>query len=634
MKKLLCLWLDNYCHLDDFNKEKGFLFNDLCINLSSDFFVTCKKKDFFVDVKIEINKNVGFREGFFGPNLDDVKVLVGNNGAGKTTILSTLFKILTNAESLTSGLQDFFLICIDEKNIYVVKSPSTTVEINNFPKGFQVPEDYVKEPKEIFSKDLPLFFSSEFKTSVDYFFDADFKNISTNGYFLRDSRELIGENVSSQKSDVAFDSRICYSKMESNRVIELLLNAGETFFRLIPIPQMMLMKPTQENIDVGINEAVKLILDDCDTAYSVMDLIPELNNDDELIRALSESKFLTDNDKKILLKKIKTYITDCYNNFSVDEKFLFAGMLSCIRSFWSKSPEPSSKLFFEIDWKSLKAKPKKTINSFFIKNKSNGIGRFGRSLNSMIDRTEYNSKKDSFIIFDFSTRRGNGVLREVRDIYNHMYYLYPPFSFEFTRPLSSGEKQFICLYSRLYDCFLKAAKNKLSLDSVYLLVDEADLFMHPEWQRKWFYVFAKLMHDMQERFKKIPADLNDPQKKPVLGYRETIKIQLILTTHSPFILTDCLNENVVKLKRKGFGPVKCVEDNSSPLAGNILDILQNGFFLDGTTGGLTEEKIDKIIYKIQRKEKVTNNDEKFLEYIGNPIMKTLLKRKISQGGAS
>jgi len=559
--------------------------------------------------------------------------LVGNNGTGKTTILSSLFKILTNIESFTSSLQEFFLIYFDNKKIFIVKSPLTVVEIKKIPEGFQISEDYPNNLTEAFSKDLPLFFSPEFKTNTNQFVDSDYKNISTNGYFYRDKDELLGENIQHQEDFLTIDSQICFSKMESKRIIELLLNAGETFFRLIPIPQMMLMKPTQENIDVGINETVKLILDDCDTANSVMDLIPELNNDEELIHDLSESDFLTENDKNVLSKKINSYIADCYENFckDVDEKFLFAGMLSCIRTFWSKSPKTSSKLFFDIDWKSLKKYPKKTINDFFKKNKSNGIGRFGLRLNTIIERTQFNSKNDSFIVFDFSTRRGNGVLREVRDLYNHMYYLYPPFSFEFTRPLSSGEKQFICLYSRLYDCFLKAAKKKLPLDSVYLFIDEADVFMHPEWQRKWFYVFVNLIHDMQERFKEIPADLNSPQKTPILGYREIIKIQLIVATHSPFMLTDCLNENVVKLKRENFGPVKCIEDNSKPLAGNILDILQTGFFLGGTTGELTGEKIDKIIDKIQRKEKVTDNDMKFLEYIGNPIMKTLLKRKISQG---
>ena len=634
MKKLLCLWLNNYCHLDDFDIEKGYLFNDLCINLSSNYTVTCKKNSSSVDVKIEKRENGTFRKGFFGPNLDDVKVLVGENGTGKTTVLSTLFKVLTNKESYTSSSHEFFLVYIEDKKIFVANPRSIKIKVTQYPKELSLPEKFLKEQEDVFSKDLPLFFSPEFKTSTNQLIDSDYRNISTNGYFYRDKKDLIGENVLDQEDFFAIDSQICFSKMESKRIIELLLNAGETFFKLIPIPQMMLMKPTQENIDVGINEAVKLILDDCDTAYSVIELIPDLNNDEELIQGLSESKFLTEDDKKLLSKKINSYIADCYENCGddVDLKFLFAGMLSCIRTFWSKSPKTSSELSFEIDWKSLKEEPQNTINNFFEKNKSNGIGRFLGRLNKIIDRTQFNLKKDSFIIFDFSTRKGSGVLREVRDIYNRMYYLYPPFSFEFTRPLSSGEKQFISLYSRLYDSFLKAAKNGIPLDSVYLLIDEADVFMHPEWQRDWFYVFVNLIHDMQMRFKKIPADVNAPRKKPILGKNKIINIQLVVSTHSPFMLTDCLNENVVKLRREKFGPVKCIEDDLRPLAGNILDILKTGFFLGGTTGKLTGNKIDEIIDKVQKNEKVTDNEMKFLEYTGNPIMKTLLKRKISQGG--
>lgn len=621
MKRLICLWLDECNRLDILGKDGGFLFDNLTLNLSSKFVAKTEKTTSSVDFFVAENEN--YQLNFFSSNIADVKVIVGNNGTGKTSILKNLFKILTMPHTFSNG--KYVLVFAENKEIFYCSSNSVNVRIRQIPKGYKLGDD-----KEAFLlKDLALFFTPEFKADFDEKFYEDFRNISTDGYFIRDKIELLGENVRPRRSYEISDAKKYYAQMEMDRVVELLINAGKALFEIIPIPQIVLMKPVQENIDVGINDAAKLILDNHDSFFSIIQSFPEFNND-ELVNKISEQKMLTDQDREILSLEIESYLKDCYNNFceKVDDKFLFAGMLSCIRTFWSRKPRNSFNLKFNINWNSLKTNPKKTINHFFKENKSNGIGRFGRAINNIIDRTKFNEKRDSSIVFDLETKGGNGVLREVRDIYNHMYYLYPPLSLELPRPLSSGEKQFICLYSRLYDCLKKASAKGYSLDSIYLLVDEADIFMHPEWQRKWFDVLAKSLHEIQERFKKIPSDVNDPQKVAILPKGKTLNIQIILATHSPFMLTDCLNDNILKLKRKDFGSVKCVEDDSKPLAGNILDILQTGFFLDGTTGELTGKKIDKIIKKIQNNEKITDNDMKFLDYIGNPIMKALLKRKI------
>ena len=99
------------------------------------------------------------------------------------------------------------------------------------------------------------------------------------------------------------------------------------------------------------------------------------------------------------------------------------------------------------------------------------------------------------------------------------------------------------------------------------------------------------------------------------------------------MLTDCLNDNVLKLKRtENFGRVQCLKDNSKPLAGNILDILQSGFFLNGTMGELIEKKIDDLIERIHNKEKLDKKNASILENIGNPILKSLLKRCNSSRG--
>ena len=61
---------------------------------------------------------------------------------------------------------------------------------------------------------------------------------------------------------------------------------------------------------------------------------------------------------------------------------------------------------------------------------------------------------------------------------------------------------------------------------------------------------------MKERLKKIPKDGCRKKEEKIINSGEKIKIQLIVATHSPFMLTDCLSENVLKLRREdNFGKV-------------------------------------------------------------------------------
>ena len=93
------------------------------------------------------------------------------------------------------------------------------------------------------------------------------------------------------------------------------------------------------------------------------------------------------------------------------------------------------------------------------------------------------------------------------------------------------------------------------------------------------------------------------------------------------MLTDCLSENVLKLRREdNFGKVFVDTRESSPLAGNILDILQTGFFLKSSMGVLTENKINDLINHL-KSNSVRKDELLLLENIGDPILKTLLKRK-------
>ena len=157
----------------------------------------------------------------------------------------------------------------------------------------------------------------------------------------------------------------------------------------------------------------------------------------------------------------------------------------------------------------------------------------------------------------------------------------------FSWGLSDGEQALLDLFSRLYSLSKFNPQNKhyylpnidfeqaLEKHAV-LLLDEIDVSLHPEWQRKIINALYKFV-------KKIYTGTN---------------IQIILTTHSPIMLSDIPKQNTVFLTRDSGGHTTSV-DSEETFAANIFSLFKNAFFLDESGIGLfAEEKLCDLINKI------------------------------------
>ncbi len=109
----------------------------------------------------------------------------------------------------------------------------------------------------------------------------------------------------------------------------------------------------------------------------------------------------------------------------------------------------------------------------------------------------------------------------------HPYKDYLKFSWGYN--MSSGENAMLNLFSRIYSAKEAIEKN----DNITLLIDEADLMFHPEWQRQY-------IHKMRNFFETIFPQVN---------------VQIILATHSPIMLSDIPKQNVVYLDKTDAGRI-------------------------------------------------------------------------------
>lgn len=176
--------------------------------------------------------------------------------------------------------------------------------------------------------------------------------------------------------------------------------------------------------------------------------------------------------------------------------------------------------------------------------------------------------------------------------------------------LSSGEKQRVySIATLIYHLTNLSSTNKkfavVKYERVNVIFDELELYFHPELQRN-------LINDIIENIKKI--DL-----------KEITAINILLITHSPFILSDIPDSNILFLTDGGI-PI-AMEDELKTFGGNIHELLRNSFFLkNGTIGEFAKNKIQSIITSLNNNEQPNTNKHilEEIQIIGEPFLKRKL----------
>lgn len=181
--------------------------------------------------------------------------------------------------------------------------------------------------------------------------------------------------------------------------------------------------------------------------------------------------------------------------------------------------------------------------------------------------------------------------------------------------LSSGEKQQIySIHSIVYhlkniDSVHHSVDDKLKYNSVFLILDEIELYYHPQAQKK---TISRLLYVLE---------------KSNLRYANNLNIMFL--THSPFILSDIPSEFTLKLKE---GKIFTSQNKHKTFAANITDLLTDSFFLEnGLMGDFAKDKIQETIdwlnlFIKERKvnpeisEETINQHEALIKIIDEPLL--------------
>lgn len=119
---------------------------------------------------------------------------------------------------------------------------------------------------------------------------------------------------------------------------------------------------------------------------------------------------------------------------------------------------------------------------------------------------------------------------------------------------------------------------KQKCDSLIIFIDEADLSFHPEWQRRYIFLLTQYITRLFSK---------------EIGCKS---IQVILATHSPIILGDFPKACVTYLSSDKKGSLLMDEKKPQLFGQNLYTILQDGFYLkEGTIGLLAQSKIKSVL---------------------------------------
>ncbi len=523
--------------------------------------------------KLSIQKSKAHIEDFWGEKISSLSAIVGENGSGKSTVRRFITDMMTYSEALPRMDVGNNIIVIDDGNEPVVYTKRKMECPFRMESGY-LPTMYV------------FFYSAHFKLPIIGSFSES--NVISNIYNATDGQYLMmgyGDyydnniknftRIRKEHNNTIVNNAIGAYMQNLNRIGNLLIHHyGDMANMGLRPPRYMIVKP-----DTSGHELFRTLRD-----TGVIKEFPRSN----VLNAKCRAQAL------FVYNIFVNIATNRANEINEDGVHLLDIWLSLINSTTLSTGKDIEKTIsdtFSKFYDDLKYDPDKNRTSKVLYDE---ILRLSIKLLAILDTgCEFveNSRNGIFYI-DFEKEDGGKNSERIKSImqffadvldsntYLTVRYITLNFSHDnvYQTDFSSGEQEMLNLYSRIYDARIsKFRKAKQML----LILDEAEIGYHPEWQRRFINNIVHFLNSM---------DVPD-------GF-----FQIIVTSHSPLILSDI--------------PLSCTkylhtpddagntESPTETFGANIFDLYRNSFFLNnGMIGEFAMDKIKHVFKLVEDKDK-------------------------------
>lgn len=178
--------------------------------------------------------------------------------------------------------------------------------------------------------------------------------------------------------------------------------------------------------------------------------------------------------------------------------------------------------------------------------------------------------------------------------------------------MSAGERQYLYTFStyiyHILNLLSIQESHRVKYRNINLILDEVEICFHPEYQRRFV---NELLGYINRLYMNRWASYN-----------------ILIATHSPFVLSDIPQGNILYLED---GKMVDSKNFKNPFAANICDILYQSFFLkNGFVGEFARKKINNMIYRLLPGGYFLDEHKREYELLMNLIGDPFLKMQLQQ----
>ena len=552
--ELVYLWVEDYKNI----KRQGF-------NFSPRF--ACEYEDGTLDITDKEETGESYLKDFFGENIN-VTAIVGENGSGKSNIFEAILSnFMENGIPIDENYKILSVFNNSLENKLYYKSLEVNVDKIN---GENLLESIATIGKyEIENIDEINTFTLYYNYGLDWIFNTE-NNLDFNKIYHKQD----GYNTPFLLQPNKSDNKIHLSNIDylaTRDILNFIIQRGISFDFIDDF-----FTPTKCKLKFTITDITK---DENNIFYKKINPLWNTQSAKEEYIYLSyiyiiRKTFATANIKYSILKDL------VFQNKFIKEKLTIGNIDSFIDYM-------NDKEFDDIYDDSINYKTHKIKQCFLFIKYLEGLSEFDFSL-----------LQDKII----NLEENKELLKNLAPWIQVEFFNDKDISFY---SLSYGQKFLVkFLYNLLNQ--LNNLTSHPEYKNIIILIDEVELGLHPQWQKKYLSILLKVLKTKIEGF-----DFN---------------YNIFCATHSPFILSDLPKENVIFLKNGKQD--KSVDIN--PFGANIHTLLSHGFFMkDGLMGEFAKGKINTIIQNLNDKEyTLDEEDKKQLLLTINSIGEEFLKLKL------
>lgn len=520
-------------------------------------------------------------DDFWGKGLFSVSAIAGMNGSGKTTALGQMRKLLISGASKDS-LFDGIVVYEEDGHILAFNPKKMKIDVGSDVTFHEINEIRPIDTFYYSGHFEPYMTSDDMELSGSYF--------GSDGWLLIKDLQTYSNVASLHLSEPLYNHLLAYWAQNNYRICELLQLEGlADMLKSLRLPRYVQIAPNR-------------------SGWSAISLNRKGKFDDIVI---PPEQWTSKSIKNQALEQLVYYNI---LNLIAEDKGNHKDLADYLK-YWMQNQKDES-IADSIE--------RHIPAALTDKDSREGVRALKYIIEKVDQLCDFDETSGSFYI---EIKNGADKLRMLQDdMLRHSYFLTAKFFDIFyshdllgATHLSSGEQELLNLLSRLYDGIYLRPKKFHSINPPrILLLDEAEIGFHPELQRQ----YVKLLTDFLQYFQ-----LKENEKAS--WEQRQLDFQIIITTHSPIIMSDMPVDCVNFLEKKEDGSIQKNSEKET-FGQNIYNLYKRTFFMkEGLIGAFASDKIERMYKRViggEHGEKLINE----IQLIGDERIKGYLLHEMSK----